>query len=140
MDVQVPNEERDCPEARPDGRAQRQDRGELHTQCEAPPAQDIKIHKCEYCDLTFNTTKGMNIHKGRMHKDVAPTPVNGPVTSPKPPEEIHSQQVSVRAAMNTLFMYLAQPTAGVNTAVQGMPPLLLLVRSVVTPHTGVAPE
>jgi hypothetical protein len=66
-----------------------------------PPAQDVKIHKCEYCDLTFNTTKGMNIHKGRMHKDVAPTPVDGPVTAPKPPEEIHSQQVSLRAAMNT---------------------------------------
>ena len=49
------------------------------------PAPEGKIHKCEYCDQTFNTTKGINIHKGRMHQDNAPTPVNAPSTSTKPP-------------------------------------------------------
>ena len=46
---------------------------------------EVKIHKCEYCDQTFNTTKGMNIHKGRMHQDNAPTSVNAPSTSTNSP-------------------------------------------------------
>ena len=66
-----------------------------------PPAQEVKIHKCDNCDLTFNSTKGMNIHKGRMHQDVAPAPVDGPVTAPKPPKEKHLQHIPVRASVNT---------------------------------------
>ena len=34
------------------------------------PAPEVKLHKCEYCGLTFNTNKGMGIHKGRMHQDI----------------------------------------------------------------------
>ena len=102
-----------------------------------PPDQEVKIHKCEYCDPIFNTTKGLNIHKGRMHQD-------GPVTAVKPPEDIHSQHAPVRAPVNTptqLHVYVPGTTYNRGEySCPGNAPLLLPVRSVVTPHTGVAQE